>query len=204
MHGLFSPAVRAARVPCLRLCHESYRRGREMIGQSSGQQGVAAGTPARAARARPVPHFAPRQGTTDMWTWEDHPLALEPDPAGGPGGHCRRHHRDVLGERRHHRPVPGRRYEIRGGQAHPLEQHQCRLDHGLLRTRPAADGITGAMSWSVMAASLEGDRGTSMPAGRTRRRVQAVPVLGRNHQFSCPRGDLNDHGNWALAYTRDR
>jgi hypothetical protein len=66
---------------------------------------------------------------------------------------------------------------------------------GPLRTRSAVGGITGAMSWSVMAASPEGGSGTSVPAGRTRRRVQAVSGLGRNHQFWCPRGDLNTHSS---------
>jgi hypothetical protein len=56
---------------------------------------------------------------------------------------------------------------------------------------PAPGGITGAMSCSVTAASRkEAARPACLRAG-TRRRVQVMPVFGRNHQYSRPRGDLN-------------
>jgi hypothetical protein len=72
---------------------------------------------------------------------------------------------------------------------------------GRRRTWTAADRMTGAMSWSVMAASLPKGTGTSQHARGSQAastRVQAVSVLGRDHPVWCPRRDLNSRrtGAW--------
>ena len=50
----------------------------------------------------------------------DDPVPVRSVRPAGPGGHCRRHDRDVLREGRHHRPVPRDSRQVRRGQAHPL------------------------------------------------------------------------------------
>ena len=64
----------------------------------------------------------------------DDPVPVRAIRPAGPGADRRRHDRDVLGEGRHLR-AGLRGGQVRRGQAHPLQQHQCRLHHSLSARR---------------------------------------------------------------------
>ncbi len=109
------------------------------------------------------------------------PVPVRPVGPAGPGAHRRRHHRNVLGERGHHLLFPGCGREVSGGQAHPLQQHQCRLDHRLLRAVRRRGRGHGAHERPP---SLRGNRGCVRSAWSTTVNVQAASVSSRGRAAS--------------------
>jgi hypothetical protein len=62
---------------------------------------------------------------------------------------------------------------------------------GLPRAGPSAGGITGAKSWSVTAASPEGDGRTSVAAGTCPQACSSSACFGEKSPVSVSEGDLN-------------